>query len=707
MTKKELYIRRQRELLIRHNYSMSYWSYYDYSVFDKIMYYSRKGKKNKETTKGSYNDVIIMLDTETSKERPGEVCPNYIVAWSISVRAFDMNLVTLWGQKPSDCIRCINKMIMAMHGDKTVIYIHNMSYDWVFLRKFMMASWGTPSHQLNVKSHYPIYIEFGNGIILKDSLILAQRKLEKWADDLEVEHRKAVGLWDYDKIRHQTGDVLNAAELSYIEHDTLAGVECIQKTMDVLGKTICNMPFTATGIPREIVQKIGIKNRAHDAFLRMVPDYDTQMKLEKVFHGGYVHLNRHFIGRIVKPPVYGYTIPNDFASSYPFTMLAYKFPMEKFFDYGHCTPEEILDNSEDYAFIFKLIMIKPRLKDDFIPMPALQESKLEKVIHPVTDNGRILCAEYAEIYINEIDLQVIYEQYETAPKGIYCVEVQAAAKEYLPKWFTDYIYQCFVDKTKLKGGDPVQYSIAKAKLNSLYGMCVQKPIKETLEENYLTGEYSIPEDSDPKEIYEIYKNKFTSVLPYFWGVWVTSFAFRNLFRLGSVYETWLYSDTDSCYGLNPDEKKIEEYNNECIRLIKDRGYGPVEHEGRLYHLGVAEPEKVCSEFVSVGSKRYATRLLDSGEIKITVAGVPKKKGAKCLKDDLKNFHAGFIFSGKDTGKLMHTYFQSDDITIDENGNERADSIDLSPCDYKLDSVRFVDWEKIFEEEIEVQVYDED
>ena len=44
-----------------------------------------------------------------------------------------------------------------------------------------------------------LFIEFDNGVILRDSLILAQRKLEKWCIDLDVEHKKAVGLWDYNK----------------------------------------------------------------------------------------------------------------------------------------------------------------------------------------------------------------------------------------------------------------------------------------------------------------------------------------------------------------------------------------------------------------------------------------------------------------------------------------------------------------------------
>ena len=89
----------------------------------------------------------------------------------------------------------------------------------------------------------------------------------------------------------------------------------------------------------------------------------------------------------------------------------------------------------------------------------------------------------------------------------------------------------------------------------------------------------------------------------------------------------------------------------------------------------------------MGSKRYAGRGADDNELHITVAGVPKKTGAKCLENDLTNFAKGFIFSGEITGKLSHFYiFSEDGIYIDEFGNEIGDSIDLEPCDYLLDAV---------------------
>lgn len=693
MNEKTAEYRRNKDRLIRRcPYSFRFYKFFNYSLLRDIRYVKRSGRSQ---TRDTWNDCIIMLDTETSKEEPGTVCKNYVVAWTLSIRAFGENIVTLYGTRPSEVVTCINSIIMNLRGDNTIIYVHNLSYDWVFLRKFFMQAWGTPAHQLNTKSHYPIFIIFQNGVMLRDSLILAQRSLDKWAKDLNVEHQKAVGAWVYDEIRQQ-GNRFTPDEKTYIEHDTLAGVECIDKTMHVLNKRVYSMPYTATGIPREEVRKRAGKNRGRDLFKKIVPDYETQKFLEEVFHGGYTHNNRHYCERVVRDLVEAY----DEASAYPYVMCAYKFPMERFTEMPPCSPKFILNNP-DYAYIFTLILIKPRLKTDNIPMPALQRSKAVKTINVVEDNGRILCAEYVEIRLNEVDLSIIMQQYDF--QKALCVDVRFAYKDYLPRWFTDYVFQCFVDKTKLKGGDPVQYSIAKAKLNSLYGMCVQRPVKVMIEENYETGDYETAEDQDERELYQKYVDSPRSVLPYQWGVWVTSYAFANLFTIGSFAGVWIYSDTDSCYGMEWDKAGLEAYNESCKARLRERGYGAVEHNGREYWLGICELDGQYKEFISVGAKRYAVRTLKD-TLKITVAGVPKS-GVLCLKDDIRNFRRGLIFDGETTHKMQHTYFFEEDIYTDANGNERGDSIDLSPTTYVLDSVNSPDWESIFEEEIEIQVYE--
>lgn len=795
MTSQELYKIRRNWLQKHHTYKMSYWRDFDYKVLDNIMYQGKAGKR-----KGTYNDVIMMFDTETSKKpidydacweshimsvsdtvsdelkellsgyefkwikeyeaiatikkmkkvgihisKHGtdsidlayqqlcsryptifpeeyseynmlerifdyldapefidvkEIGENHVVAWTLSIRAFDMNIVTLYGHKPSELITCIENVMDKLKGDETYLYAHHLAYDWWFCRKFFIQSMGKPTKQLNVKPHYPITIQFPNGLVLKDSLILAQRKLEKWAKDLKVEHLKAVGCWDYDKIRNQS-DEFTPEELTYIEHDTLAGVECIQATMKALNKSIYSLPYTATGIPRGDVQKLAKDNKFKEKFLKMVPTYEQYLKLVQVFHGGYTHANRHFIEMTIKGVT---TKAYDFSSSYPYHLLCRKYPMEKFTPEDDMPLEEIVEDSDENAYIFRFVAKNIRLKDRKHPMPYLQYSKAVNCLNPVVDNGRVLRADYYEIFLADPDGKIILDQYEW--DDAYCTDVEQASKDWLPRWLTDYIYQCYHDNKMYKGVDAVLYSISKAKTNSIYGCMVQRCIRELIEEDYFSGEYHIKELENPEEEYAKYVKKYNSVLLYQWGVFCTSYSCESLHRLGKMCDTWVYSDTDSVYGIGWHEDEVAAYNRECYDLLVSRGYKPFKNaKGREFVLGRAESEgeeDMYTEFRVMGAKRYCGRCVADGQLHITVAGVPKS-GASCLNDDIREFKTGQVFDGITTGKLMHTYFNVNEIYVDEWGNETGDSIDLSPCDYELSAI---DLNDIFYVPIEIQVYDE-
>ena len=704
-------------------YCMRYWSEFDYSVLSKVIVSKKKaGKKG-----GTYNDVIIMCDTETSKHHINKdenvsCVPNHVVAWTISFRAWDTNIATLYGQSPVDFSECIELIQNALPGDETFFYWHNMSYDWVFIRRFMIRKFGSPDSQLNTKPYYPIYVKWTDkGITFKDSLILAQRKLETWASDLNVEHKKAVGKWDYNKIRTQR-EVFKADELTYIENDTLAGVECIDATMKTLKKHIYSMPYTATGIPREEARKIGKKHGARDAFLSMALTYDQYKMGECVYHGGYTHGNRYKIERTLKN-----VVCYDFSSSYPAVMLNEPgYPCESFDNYPDCSMSEIIDSSDEYAFMFKLILDEPVLIDRFEPMPVLQFSKCVKCINPILDNGRILKADYIEIYCNDIDLRIIYEQYECSAH--LCTNVIVAQKDYLPRWYTDYVYRLYYDKCTLKNSpNQVLYNIQKAKLNSLYGMCSMKAIRNNIVENYNTGEYSntqlinhvTGEAYTDEELYQKYLDNNNTFLPYQWGIYITSLAQYNLFRLSKCCidekkgeNHFCYCDTDSIYSTYWNKDKLNAYNDEVLRKLRANNYEPVEYEGQTFTPGLAEFDGAYSEFRVLGAKRYCCRYSDDtrnkeknrGKLKITVAGVPKS-GVSCLNDDIDRFTDGFIFPGEKTGKLTHHYIIADDIYTDEFGNLVGDSIDLTPCDYELSNIRTEHIDDIFVEEIELQVYE--
>lgn len=730
MNYKELYALRQDYLQNNAPYRFLHHDEFNYDFLDNIMYCKRSGRGNNKT----YNDCIIMFDTETSRKklklsRQVSKLPsglksreNHVVAWTISIHAFDLNLVTLWGHKPSTLIETMKKIHDAMKGEITIFFAHNLPYDHFFLRRFMYKEWGIPEQQLNIKPYYPLYLEFANGIQIRDSLILAQRSLEKWAEDLNVEHQKAVGKWNYSKFRSQN-ETYNQDELQYIEFDTLAGVECIDKTMQMIHKRIFSLPFTSTGIIRDLLFQIAKAHNAKELFLRIAPTFEQYEKLVQMFHGGYVHANRFFIDTLIDNLVQCF----DFTSSYPFCMLVYKYPMEKFSKLPDQQIDDILKSADTNAFMFKLIGYKAKLREPDHVMPALQFSKCCEgtVINPILDNGRILECDYFEIYINEIDLEVINEQYKF--EGSICVEVESAAKDYLPRWFTDFVFNLFKEKCELSlGDDEISYILKKHQINGCYGMTVQKSIKDVIKEDYETLDasevYKIerPEDhaerrKEHKKEYEKYLKKRTSILSYAWGVWVTSYAFRNVHTLNKCVKPedkgglLLYNDTDSAYACNWDLDKIASYNENCLSLLQANNYDSVKIGDKTFTLGIAEHKPLkddYTEFKTMGAKRYCGRCKADNKIHLTVAGVPKKPGAETLKDDINNFRKGWIFKGTETGKKQHIYFTSE-IYVDAEGNETADSIDLLPGDYELDATLKYNLEDLFSEEVEVQTYDVD
>ena len=214
---------------LQHNgwrYELTDYSAFDYSLLENIVTIKKKANWEKRRI----NDVIIMADTETSKKEPTRyetlkdgtkkaiTQPNHIVCWTITIRAYGFNIVTLRGRKPSEFAECIVQIHNHLPGEITYFFIHNLAFDWVYLERFIFKTCGFPKSQLNTKPHYPIQIEFPSGIILRDSLILLQRKLEKAAEDLDVEHKKQTGSWDYEKIRNQC-DELSYTEWQYAEFD--------------------------------------------------------------------------------------------------------------------------------------------------------------------------------------------------------------------------------------------------------------------------------------------------------------------------------------------------------------------------------------------------------------------------------------------------------------------------------------------------------
>ena len=189
-------------------------------------------------------------------------------------------------------------------------------------------------------------------------------------------------------------------------------------------------------------------------------------------------------------------------------------------------------------------------------------------------------------------------------------------------------------------GQGLYYDKFKARVNALYGMCAQDPVKDAivydrdLEELYtLAGE-------DPSELLQ--KSNRKAFLSYAVGVWTTAHARRELQEMIDLAGLqFIYADTDSVKYVG--ELDYSEYNNRIMKRSLANDAWADDPKGNRHYMGIYEEDAEYQEFITLGAKKYAYKIND--QIKVTVAGVNKKEGGKELaqRGGLAAFKPGFTF----------------------------------------------------------------
>ena len=179
-------------------------------------------------------------------------------------------------------------------------------------------------------------------------------------------------------------------------------------------------------------------------------------------------------------------------------------------------------------------------------------------------------------------------------------------KAYLPKPFVLSILKLYKDKTVLKGVEEeyINYMISKGMLNAAYGMAVTDIVRDEI--LYEDDEY-ISNKPDINQALDKYNQSKKRFLFYPWGVWVTSYARRNLFTgIYNCADDYVYADTDSIKILNPNEHMdyINEYNQNIMRKIAKAAefhnidpneFSPLNQKGKRKTIGVWDFEGIYDE----------------------------------------------------------------------------------------------------------------
>ena len=571
------------------------------------------------------------------------------------------------------------KMIDDYCPIKKIIYVHNLSFEFQFLMRVLKFE-----KVVARKSHKVMKAEVENlNIEFRCSLFLSNERLESLPKTYGLPVEKLVENLDYNKLRHSK-TILSDEELSYCENDCLVLYYYI-KYMRELYEHIHKIPSTSTGQVRRELFNLVLKDYKYKRKVNKAINTNPHIYnlLVYAFQGGYTHSNYIYTNELLC------NVDSwDITSSYPYSMLVQKYPSKEF---KECKLERIEDMLKGFAYLLVVNFknIKSKYYNHFI-----SGSKCFELRGASYDNGRIIKADSFKMVLTDIDLKL----YQKCYSFDYEIEESYFSKyDYLPIQLVNFILEKYVKKTTYKGikEKELEYNLEKAKFNSIYGMSVTR----TLSDNVIfdNGNWEEVPLTNNEIIEKLLSEKKKSFLSFSYGVWVTAWSRKALIeRVIENDQYCVYCDTDSAKLIQGYNKDVFINYNKSVRekiehVCKERNldisnFEPTDYKGNKHLIGVFDYEDNYKEFITQGAKKYAVKT-SKDEIKITVAGVPKK-GSKALKD-LTEFKDGLIFKSKDTNKLLLYYVdnQKPIMMKDYQGNiYKVDDVSgccLLPCSYTL------------------------
>lgn len=631
-------------------------------------------KLTKRQRKKRYKNAICAFDIETT--RIGDDSVMYI--WQ-----FQINENTFIGRTWEDFLGLCKHIKNSLNeGEELVVYVHNLSFEFQFLAGIYDF---TPNEVFAVKSRKILKCTMFDCIEFRCSYLHSNMTLEKFAKAVGAPTQKAVGFLDYDK-PHYWFTELTEEELIYCVNDVISLVQCIKIEMERDGDDLYTIPLTSTGYVRRDC-KAAMRRSTFDV-KAILPDFETYEMLHLAFRGGNTHANRYYTGIILENV---HSI--DRKSSYPETQCNLLFPVTPFeFISNDLTAKELIRlRQRGKACIMHCTFTNVRLRNRWWGCPYLSRDKSHGILNGIYDNGRILEAEQLSTYLTDIDFAIINKEYLFDTLTIHRI----ATSDYgqLPEELRNTVVEYFKIKTDLDGIEEERYFYMKAKnkLNSVYGMTAQDPVKISV--IYENGEFSLADVSRETLLEE---NRKTAFLPYQWGVWCTAHARMELERgIDMCYAEdsdaeFIYTDTDSVKYIGSLDGALKRYNSEKIELSNRYGSYANDRSGNTYYMGVYEKEGDYKKFLTWGAKKYA--YVDTKDkLHITIAGVPKSKGAEeleqaggieALQAETMDGKEGFIFHA---GKLEAKYNDTSDytLTIDGYPVHVTRNVTLRPCTYKL------------------------
>lgn len=632
-----------------------------YNIHDfpwEKLIYGKAYKKGKNPT--YYINMPCAFDIETTtlakyniqKHDGSFYGESFMYQWQICLDKY-----VVFGRTWEEFTEFINITRENLHlSDKLIlpIYVHNLAYEFQFMKDFLNFQ------SVFAKEKHKVMKAYTSGIEFRCSYYLSNMSLAKFCENTNnVKFYKLVDTYDYRKTRTPKTQ-LTEEEQAYCYCDVRGLCECIRELMKE--DTLASIPLTNTGYVRReyrhaMKTKDNIRNFKKLALTRA--QYD---RCKRAFRGGNTHANRRYTNKTVWN-VYSY----DLSSSYPGAILLDYYPMGKFTEVTLDTQEKLDYYTSKFCVVMDISLYNVSVKDN-IAVPYIDVAHCYKRSNIRNDNGRVLSADYVEISLTEIDLDIIRRTYDY--DGLQVNGAMYATRGKLPAELRQKCLDYFRAKSELKGVEGKEYEYLKSKnrINSTFGMMVTDLIHSEI--IYEDGHW-IKVEADEHALEKYYNNK-NSFLHYQWGIYVTAQARKRLQQmLDIVGNDVVYIDTDSIKFVNISHiAEFEEMNKEIEELINNSDIKPeVIVNGKKYQMGVWDFDGQYIIFKTLGAKKYCDIKYEQSKnetkFETTVAGMSKKLGAANIKCPA-NFAIGREM--EDIGRTTAWYNDSAPHQITVNGD---------------------------------------
>ena len=672
---------------------------FDYNK--RIVASHHKGESQNKTT---YCEDIITFDIETTSffygddlkpklYKPGKD-PDYWTnlnagaipyLWQIGI-----NDNYFYGRDISDFYEALADIPAGM---KMKIFVHSLSFEWHFLDRLHWDYIFAKSRHRPIKAicqEYP-NIEFCCTLAMMDISI------EEWGETLGIPKLEL----DYNKLRTPLTR-LNKNNLEYGKRDIEIMYHGLKEEVDFYG-SVWNLPMTSTGAVRQYTKDLLMDNDDYKRYIKkLIPaNWYQYATSRKVFWGGFAHGNRCWTGItwINQNGDQGDHV--DYISAYIAAMFFNKFPCTQWSaDLKKQLPDPEKDfNVKCYKLKLRFTNIRCEYQNTYIPFDKVKSENAK------VDNGKIISADWVEMWCTCLDYYVIRQMYtwgknrKDEHEGVEVLESWYAYMDYLPIVLVNELLDLFQKKTSYKNVNPLEYRRAKRRLDSIYGMAATSLIQANINWDINKEEWSFDKITARDVEDKLFKLRYWKDRRYFisydWGVFIP--AWQRYTLLTDVIlpndRYCMYSDTDSAFlrkrfDIDAYNQKVKE---KLLRVCAERHLDPEkampkDSKGNVHILGGLSREPDFSEFRCLGSKRYCERRKDSGELVMTVSGV-NKEAVESLKNDINNFAGGTVFDkdSKEVSKLLHTYFdrQPDIVFPDGYVSHQRRGVNLRPNGYKL------------------------